>query len=284
MDTLLDIIRELGAEVTTADIVVLTAGVFLFSYWLMKVVLRADPLADASPRRNDLAPFAPLIPVFIWFGLAPLGILIADKIPADMEAWQESAVNNFILCISGLLAIGVVLFVAHKHFARGLKGFGLNPRTIPRDAGAAFVNLLGVSPVFLTAFVLTLFFIRFFIDPNFEMPKHQGIELLDQYPELLARISMIVLAVLIAPVFEEMLFRGFIQTIVFSYLRRPWISISATSVLFAMVHFDKAHWPALFVLSMCMGYAYEKSGSLFRSIFIHAMFNGTSVLAALYGQ
>jgi membrane protease YdiL (CAAX protease family) len=37
----------------------------------------------------------------------------------------------------------------------------------------------------------------------------------------------------------------------------------------------------LFVLGVTMGYAYEKSGSLLRSIFIHAMFNGISIVANL---
>ena len=50
-------------------------------------------------------------------------------------------------------------------------------------------------------------------------------------------------------------------------------------MLFAAVHADMAHWPALFTLSMGIGYAYEKSGSLWQAIFVHAMFNGWTVLS-----
>jgi len=49
-----------------------------------------------------------------------------------------------------------------------------------------------------------------------------------------------------------------------------------------MVHMDMAHWPALFVLSLSLGYAYEKSGSLFRPIFIHSLFNAATIAAVLY--
>ena len=48
-----------------------------------------------------------------------------------------------------------------------------------------------------------------------------------------------------------------------------------------MVHSDLAHWPALFVLALGLGYAYEKSGSLFRPIFMHAMFNGIAMLSTM---
>ncbi len=47
---------------------------------------------------------------------------------------------------------------------------------------------------------------------------------------------MIVLAVVVAPVVEEMLFRGLFQTMIRSYLGRPWPAIAITSLLFASIH------------------------------------------------
>jgi membrane protease YdiL (CAAX protease family) len=51
--------------------------------------------------------------------------------------------------------------------------------------------------------------------------------------------------------------------------------------MFAVMHADAGHWPALLALSMSMGYSYEKSGSLFRPIFIHSLFNAASIIAVL---
>ena len=48
-----------------------------------------------------------------------------------------------------------------------------------------------------------------------------------------------------------------------------------------MVHQNAEHWPVLFVLAVGMGYAYEKSGSLWRPIFIHALFNSIPILQSL---
>ena len=54
-----------------------------------------------------------------------------------------------------------------------------------------------------------------------------------------------------------------------------------TAALFSTIHADAAHWPALFILASCMGYSYEKSGSLIRPIIIHALFNASSVITVM---
>lgn len=67
-----------------------------------------------------------------------------------------------------------------------------------------------------------------------------------------------------------------------SLLGRPWLSVIISSALFASVHSNPQHWPALLVLALFMGYAYEKSGSLFRPVFIHSLFNAVSITSAAY--
>ena len=55
-----------------------------------------------------------------------------------------------------------------------------------------------------------------------------------------------------------------------------------TSVLFAVVH---PMWtaPVIFLLSLCLGYVYERTGNLWATIVIHAMFNTASTLLFLAG-
>jgi len=58
--------------------------------------------------------------------------------------------------------------------------------------------------------------------------------------------------------------------------------------LFAVVHATdiRTVWmlPPLFLLSICFGYVYERTGNLWSSMVIHAAFNGTSLLFALLGK
>ena len=104
------------------------------------------------------------------------------------------------------------------------------------------------------------------------------------YPELPLRIMIFISTAVLVPVLEELMFRGFLQTTIRSFFKAgngAWLAIAITSSLFVLLHADVSHWPALFILGSCMGYSYEKSGSLFRPIFIHAIFNATSIMAAM---
>lgn len=97
---------------------------------------------------------------------------------------------------------------------------------------------------------------------------------------VLAVISIVVLA----PLIEETLFRGFLQ----SYIRQHLGSkqaIAITSVCFSLFHYAAGQGVSnisiiisLFVLSLFLGFVYEKRQSLFASISLHACFNAISVI------
>ncbi len=274
-----------GAEqlnsVTFADKLLFTAGVLLFARWLLATSLGRTALADSPPRRNRLAPYAPFIPFGIWF----LGTLVlqsmAHQIVGSLAGWRGTFVDNLVFCLGAVITIAVILLIARLTFARGLRGFGLRPRTIPRDLGWAGIYLLAILPIVMGMVAVTIYIGKALLGQDFEMPKHVGLELITESPALPLQILIIFLAVVIAPLVEEMLFRGMIQTTLRSYIRRPWPAIIITSILFASVHVNATHWPALFALAMGLGYSYERSGSLFRPIFMHALFNGLTIAAAL---
>ncbi|MFZ0034010.1 MAG: CPBP family intramembrane glutamic endopeptidase, partial [Sedimentisphaerales bacterium] len=222
------------------------------------------------------------VPLFIWFGAVSLAISVTEKLLPDLLDWQKAFLDNLILCIGAIIAMAVIIFLARASFARRLKGFGLDPRTIHKDFPAALLNLLSVWPLITAAIILTMLLGKLIIGPDFEIQQHEELELIRAYSQLPVRVLIIVTAVAIVPAFEEMLFRGLFQTMLRSILLKPWSSIAISSVLFALAHTNVEHWPALFVLSLCMGYSYEKSGSLLRPIFIHSLFNAISIIGALY--
>jgi membrane protease YdiL (CAAX protease family) len=275
----------------TIDNVLCAAGLLLFGIWLLKTSLGRNALADSRPRRNNMPLYLPFIPLFIWFGTPSLAILIITKLVGDLQGWQGAFLDNLVLSVGAIAAIAVIIFLARASFARRLRGFGLNIKTIHKDFLAAFVNLLAVWPLVMAAIISTIFFGKLIYGRDFQMQQHEELELITAYPQLPLRILIVVLAVVIAPLLEEMLFRGLFQTTIRSILesRNPnfgnpsgaWLSILMSSALFVMVHANAGHWPALFVLAVCLGYAYEKSGSLFRPIFIHSFFNATTIIAVL---
>ncbi|HTW94151.1 MAG TPA: CPBP family intramembrane glutamic endopeptidase, partial [Tepidisphaeraceae bacterium] len=55
-----------------------------------------------------------------------------------------------------------------------------------------------------------------------------------------------------------------------------WLAVILTSACFALLHPDWS-WGIIFLLALCLGYAYERTGILWVSIFMHAAFNGLEV-------
>jgi len=89
----------------------------------------------------------------------------------------------------------------------------------------------------------------------------------------------LVLASLVGPALEELLFRGFLQ----GALRvrvGPCAASVMTSLLFASIHgLDAA--PPVFLLSLLLCYLRESTGRLEVPIFAHCLWNGTTLLLTL---
>ena len=261
------------------------AGLVLFACWLLDTSLGTKALTDSPPRRNSMPPYLPLVPLLLWFGAVSMIIVLIQKLTPNLQGWQKIFRDHLVMSIGAVLTMAAMMFLAHVHFARRLKGFGLNIKTITKDFIMAIANLLAIWPLMMAAITVTMFVAESIWGQDYQMQQHQQLKIITEYPELPIRIMIVFVAVVIAPPLEEMLFRGFIQTTIRSYFNiknNAWPAIAASSVFFAIMHADPGHWPALFVLGLCLGYSYEKSGSLLRPIFIHLFFNAYSVATALF--
>jgi len=293
-----EIIKQLDNIISIPEVIICLAGLTLLACWLLKTSLGINALADSTPRRNNMPLYLPFIPFFIWFGAVSLAISVTRWLLPDTSDWQSAFLDNLILCIGAIPTIAIIIFIARAGFARRLKGFGLNIKTIHRDFFSAIVNLLSIWPLLLAAVLLTIFFGKLICGPDFNLEQHEELKTITTYPQLSLRVLIIITTVVVGPVLEEMLFRGLFQTMIRSFFEfrfsnldgrqtsfefriRIWLVIFASSALFVMVHANTGHWPALFMLGLCLGYSYEKSGSLLRPIFIHSFFNAITIITVL---
>jgi membrane protease YdiL (CAAX protease family) len=274
-------LEDMGGQLSAIDLIVCAAGVFVLALWLLRTSLGTKSLVDSHPRRNNMPVLYAFIPLFVWFGTASVLFFIKEKALADLPDWQDALADNLISCISVAPTVAAGLVIAGTYFARRLRGFGLDPRTTARDLGAAFLNLLAIMPAVLAMIILTTLIGKIIAGPGFEMPRHDELKQIIAYSQWQVRAVIIVTAVVIVPFTEELIFRGMLQTLLRRFSVRPWPAIILASLVFIVFHANPQHWPALFMLSLCLGYAYEKSGSLLRSIFIHSLFNALSVFATL---
>ena len=89
--------------------------------------------------------------------------------------------------------------------------------------------------------------------------------------------SFIVSATVLAPIQEELLFRGLLQGTVFD---NSWLGLVLTSSLFSFMH-EPYDMPSLFyylLLGVLLGFAYKKSQNLWVSTLVHMFYNSLPLL------
>jgi CAAX protease family protein len=95
------------------------------------------------------------------------------------------------------------------------------------------------------------------------------------------RVPLIILAVVIAPISEEFVFRGFL----YGVLKRYAGGLSAlffSGLLFALIHMHIPSLLPLFLLACVLTFAYELSGSLLVPMAMHALFNTLTLVQVFF--
>ncbi|NLG51555.1 MAG: CPBP family intramembrane metalloprotease [Chloroflexi bacterium] len=91
----------------------------------------------------------------------------------------------------------------------------------------------------------------------------------------------LLLGAVVAPVAEEIFFRGFL----YAGMRNRWgvgWGLVVSSVVFALVHVTPGVLPAIFAIGLVLAYLYERTESLWPSIILHALVNALAFLGAYF--
>lgn len=85
-------------------------------------------------------------------------------------------------------------------------------------------------------------------------------------------VPAIISVAIVAPIFEEIVFRGLLQRTIGHY-STPLLSVLFSSILFAASHFDFYQIPGLLVLGLIFGVSYQRTKSLTTPIIAHMLNN-----------
>ena len=77
----------------------------------------------------------------------------------------------------------------------------------------------------------------------------------------------------LAPLVEELVFRGAILRALLQGMNSHWVAIVVSALLFALVHMNPAQMPAAFILGIVLGFAYWWTDSLIAPVCIHVFNN-----------
>lgn len=316
---------------------VLTAAAVALS-WMIRRRLLGFPILPARENAPNRVSWGLGTIALIFFSTQVLGTIVTGlyiiakpnfatkvimsperMVPQDKVAKPASAPELFsdtekmvLGSVSTLLLLVSVPFLLNLFTGARLSDFGLTGQYLGRDLLIGFMSFLVVTPIVQLVFVLAVQFFRI------SARKHPLENMLrletDRWPFVIfAYLS----AVILAPLAEELIFRGLFQGWLQhvyqegqARVRNPDISptprciwvprplrgfapscagkdlskvmpILITSLFFAAVHYEQMPAPfAIFILSLALGFLYERTQRLLPSIVLHSLFNAfnTTVL------
>jgi len=186
----------------------------------------------------------------------------------SLQLERQPVAIGLISIVAFGAAIALGLYLNRLHFRRA---FPIGPITA--------LQLLGVAVCVLGAGVLLSEADNVL---RIVLPPPQWLQQLfeDLFMSKDRLLSRVFLLVIMAPVTEELLFRGIILRGLLSRYR-PFTAVLLTSLLFAALHMNPWQSLSALFLGLLFGWFYLRTGSVALCVLAHAFTNGMSILFTL---
>ncbi len=187
------------------------------------------------------------------------------------------AITTHLSSIAGITNLYIIQFILLLPFILWISHFKKQPwqetLALKKTSLTTLAKWIGIWALYEVLSVLVGLII--------EVPETPFIEMMRNGQN----VASILMIVVLAPILEETLFRGYL----FKAWRTSWLgehgSILVISILFALIHAAQYHWftlVQLFVLALILGYARKTTNSLVPAIAIHAANNITATIFLIY--
>ena len=192
----------------------------------------------------------------------------------------------FILILAALTLVGVhetpltaVILAAVPILYAAVKGFSRQPWGGPFAATLQPVSLRMLGWAALALVVLEVadagFMQLMTLVTHHPAPAQETVPFI-QFAWHTNPVTAFLAVVLVAPVTEEVIFRGLIFGAVEGRLGR-WGAIGVSALVFAAAHFQVLYFVPLLICGVALGWLRAKSGSLAPSMLVHCVNNGISL-------
>ena len=227
------------------------------------------------------------------FGSRMLALLICSYSGLFLGAWAqrlagegvaEASIWRMVLATLSFQGAGLFLIARflHEQQSSWTEGFGLLNR--PRHAVllglmAALIFLpVGWGLQQVSALVMT-HLPHLKLEPKEQLPVHA----LRVSMSWAGRLTLGAAAVLLAPITEEILFRGILYPVIkrFGY---PRLALWGSSLLFAVIHMNVVTFVPLLALALVLTILYERTDNLLAPVTAHVLFNALNFVMLLVLQ
>jgi membrane protease YdiL (CAAX protease family) len=221
-----------------------------------------------KPWRPDLVlQYLTAILLSVIAGMMIISVLSADFFPVRVDGTTAALIIGALSFHGMALVWTHVLLRAHGETWSGAFGFktGRTVRTL------ALAVLMGVAilPVVWSLANLASHILE---GLNIETAVQQPVQMLQSATSPVVQILIGLLAVVVAPIGEEIIFRGVLYPAI-KQRGYPHLALWGTSLLFAAVHGNLMIFLPLTVLAVVLTLLYESTNNLLAPIVTHSMFN-----------
>jgi membrane protease YdiL (CAAX protease family) len=195
----------------------------------------------------------------------------------DENSLEYLVIVTMSLHGSILLATAVTLWWFHVSW-RDAFGFGSG------GTGRAMVLGALAGVVFLpVGLALQLLSVEILNALHRDVPVQEAVQTMQNADTLDCRVYFIVFSVLIAPMAEEILFRGVLYPAIKQF-GFPRSALWGTSVLFAAIHVNVPIFLPLLALGLALALLYEATNNLLATITAHGLFNAVNIVVFYLNQ
>ncbi len=252
----------------------LFAGIFVYRKMLSRVGDRGGLVRSDLFGLPDVLVTGTLVVLLVLL-VAMQWVVPSSPKPPDAPGASGGATGLQIIYGALQFALPVAAILAFL-IARGISLpviFGLKRVSLWRAIGIAAGLIMLLIPLFMLVTTIAYQFLDGHAEPQ-EMVKIYQKAAKTGKSEILWQVM--VAAVVIAPITEEILFRGYFYAVL-KRIAGPMPAALGISLLFGAIHNNALGFSGLTLLALGLTLAYEWSGSLLVSIFMHAWFNATSL-------
>jgi membrane protease YdiL (CAAX protease family) len=251
------------------------AGVLV---WLFHSGRWRNPLAGVPLPQGGPTIFSVVVVILVYFALAKIAILVAELggSPATAAIPGSTAWHRATLMEQGtaLLVFGLMVVMLAQARRANPGRFSLGRAT---GVAAGIVGLLVLLP--LTALQSEMGRIVWnWLHPETAPPVHAVLQALSQSQwGTWGTVQLVVGAVLIAPLTEELFFRGLLLQALCYHFRHGWLAVAVSAVTFGLVHAQPQDVLPLLTMGVVLGYLRLRCGVLWPCILLHALFNARTM-------
>ncbi len=261
-------------ELETLQLVWIFFAVITLIKWLIRHDLGRSSLKNVEVPSNNFSVLDIIAALAIFILISGLASVFINE---DSSMLRKLSANS--ICNS--LAVAMLLPILNTRYTKGIKAILPPLNKVPANIFTA--ACYSIPAYGLAAFILTItVYICSLFNYN-QIQQHEYLKMFSENSKNILTISaMYISTSIITPILEECLFRGIIQTSLINITRSKWLGIIFGAIIFALMHANPQHFPALLVLGTFFGYVFTKHHSILIAILMHAAFNALNVTGALF--